>query len=432
MDEQGQLMQGRGVGLPGHPPHQGPPGLQGMNPHQDNGEPPRKQDIGDILQQIMTITDQSLDEAQAKLIIIICALWPILNVLRYWYTSHDVKVIEHSTYNYAAENLILMTSSSNGTWENQTTVKDFILFGFSNLPFRLQICLFVLFLFIYLFTLAGNVMIIIIVTLDSVLHTPMYFFLKNLSFLELCYISVTVPKMLVNFIAEDKSISFAGCTAQMYCFFTLGVTECFLLAMMAYDRYVAICNPLNYAIIMNSNKCLQLAATSWVGGNLISLGQTASIFSLHYCGPNVIEHFFCDIPPVLKLACTDTTLNKISVSVTGFLVLPMPFLLVLYSYGRIMSAILRIRSAEGRKKVFSTCASHFISVTLFFGTGGFTYVRVKTTGSSKDNDMMLSLLYSVVTPLLNPMIYSLRNKEVKGALWRLIDRKILSKRMHLF
>ncbi|XP_069098142.1 olfactory receptor 10A7-like [Pleurodeles waltl] len=324
---------------------------------------------------------------------------------------------------------VQMTSSSNGTWENHTSVKDFILFGFSNLPFRLQICLFVLFLCVYLFTLAGNIMIIIVVTLESVLHTPMYFFLKNLSFLELCYISVTVPKMLVNFIAEDKSISFAGCTVQMYCFFTLGVTECFLLAMMAYDRYVAICNPLTYAIIMNKSKCLQLAASSWVGGNLISLGQTASIFSLPYCGPNVIEHFFCDIPPVLKLACTDTTPNKISVSVTGFLVLPMPFLLVLYSYARIVSAILKIRSAEGRKKVFSTCASHFISVTLFFGTGGFTYVRVKTTGSSEDNDMLLSLLYSVVTPLLNPMIYSLRNKEVKGALWRVLDRNILSKRI---
>ncbi|XP_069488921.1 olfactory receptor 10A7-like [Ambystoma mexicanum] len=305
-----------------------------------------------------------------------------------------------------------MTSHSNGTWGNQTNVKEFILFGFSDLSFRIQVCLFVLFLFVYLFTLAGNIMIILIVTVDSLLHTPMYFFLKNLSFLELCYISVTVPKMLVNFLAEDKSISFAGCTAQMYCFFTLGVTECFLLAMMAYDRYVAICNPLHYAIIMNKSKCLQLAATSWVGGNLISLGQTASIFSLPYCGPNVIDHFFCDIPPVLKLACTDTTANKISVSVTGFLVLPMPFLLVLYSYARIMSAILKIRSAEGRKKVFSTCASHFVSVTLFFGTGGFTYVRVKTTGSSEDHDMLLSLLYSVVTPLLNPMIYSLRNKEI--------------------
>ncbi|XP_073468283.1 olfactory receptor 10A7-like [Aquarana catesbeiana] len=306
---------------------------------------------------------------------------------------------------------------------NTSHIEEFILLGFSNFNSKLQLMLFTLFLLIYVFTILGNLTIITVATLDSLLHTPMYYFLRNLSFLEICYISVTLPKLLQTFVAKKKSIPFYGCCAQMYCFFTLGVTECFLLAVMAYDRYVAICNPLRYFSVMNKTTCLKMTALSWVSGNVISLGQTASIFSLPYCGPNLINHFFCDIPPLLKLACTDVRAHEISVSVTGFLVLPLPFSLVLYSYGRIIAAILRISTNTGRKKVFSTCASHFVSVTLFFGTGAFTYVRVKTS-DTPDNDKILSLLYSVVTPLLNPLIYSLRNQDVKGGLRKILYKSV--------
>ncbi|XP_018425528.1 PREDICTED: olfactory receptor 10A7-like [Nanorana parkeri] len=316
-----------------------------------------------------------------------------------------------------------MTATDDKIPANSSHIEEFILLGFSNVNVKLQLFLFPLFLLIYVFTLLGNLTIIIVATFDSLLHTPMYYFLRNLSFLEICYISVTLPKLLQTFVAKKKTIPFYGCCVQMYCFFTLGVTECFLLAVMAYDRFVAICNPLRYFSIMNKTTCLKMAMVSWVSGNLISFGQTASIFSLPYCGPNLINHFFCDIPPLLKLACTDVRANEISVSVTGFLVLPLPFSLVLYSYGRIIAAILRISTNAGRKKVFSTCASHFASVTLFFGTGAFTYVRVKTS-DNPNNDKILSLLYSVVTPLLNPLIYSLRNQEVKGGLKKIMYKSI--------
>ncbi|KAM4808046.1 olfactory receptor 10A7-like [Rhinophrynus dorsalis] len=319
-----------------------------------------------------------------------------------------------------------MTISNEDASRNQTRIEEFILLGFSNVSLKLQFFLFLFFLLIYIFTVFGNLTILSVTTLDSLLHTPMYYFLRNLSFLEICYITVTIPKLLQTFVSKRKTISFNGCCAQMYCFFTCGVTECFLLAVMAYDRYVAICNPLRYFSVMNRTNCLRLATISWVSGNIISLGQTASIFSLPYCGPNLINHFFCDIPPVLKLACTDVSANEIAVSVTGFLVLPLPFALVLYSYGCIIAAILRISTNTGRKKVFSTCASHFVSVTLFFGTGAFTYVRVKTS-DTPDNDKILSLLYSVVTPLLNPLIYSLRNQEFKGGLRKVLYHKFIVK-----
>ncbi|XP_056373709.1 olfactory receptor 10A7-like [Hyla sarda] len=311
---------------------------------------------------------------------------------------------------------------------NQSNIDEFILLGFTNFNNKIQLFLLTLFLFIYIFTILGNFTIITVATLDSLLHTPMYYFLRNLSFLEMCYVTVTLPKLLHTFVAKRKTISFYSCCTQMYCFFTLGVTECFILAVMAYDRFVAICNPLRYFTVMNKATCFKMAAVSWVSGNLISLGQTASIFSLPYCGPNLINHFFCDIPPLLKLACTDVSANQIAVSVTGFLVLPLPFALVLYSYGRIIAAIIRISTNKERKKVFSTCASHFISVTLFFGTGAFTYVRVRTS-DNPDNDKLLSLLYSVVTPLLNPLIYSLRNQEVKGGLKKLLHQKVGIKEM---
>ncbi|XP_066458225.1 olfactory receptor 10A7-like [Eleutherodactylus coqui] len=322
-----------------------------------------------------------------------------------------------------------MKSTSYKLPGNQSSIDEFILLGFSNFNTKIQFFLFPLFLFIYIFTVLGNFTIITVATLDSLLHTPMYYFLRNLSFLEMCYITVTLPKLLHTFVAKKKTISFYGCCIQLFCFFTLGATECFILTVMAYDRFVAICNPLRYFSVMSKATCLKMAAVSWFCGFVISLGHAVSIFSLPYCGPNIINHFFCDIPPVLKLACTDVSSNDTAVTITGVLLLMFPFFLVLYSYGRIIAAIMRISTNKGRKKVFSTCASHFMSFALFYGTAGFTYVRVKINAAAySDNDKMLSLLYSVVTPLLNPLIYSLRNEEVKGGLKKLIRQKILEKK----
>ncbi|NXU33370.1 O10C1 protein, partial [Thalassarche chlororhynchos] len=243
----------------------------------------------------------------------------------------------------------------------------------------------------------------------------MYFFLRNLSFLEICYTSVTLPRVLVNLLSSDTSISFAGCAAQMYFFLFFGATECCLLAAMAYDRYRAICNPLHYMDIMNKKVCMQLAACSWICGNLVALGHTTFIFSLPFCGSNVINHFFCEIQPVLMLVCGDTYWNELQIILAAAFVILMPFLLILVSYSLIISAILKIRSAKGRYKAFSTCFSHLLVVTLFYGTAVFIYIRPKSS-YSLDVDKVLSLFYSVVTPILNPVIYSLRNREVKGAL----------------
>ncbi|XP_029468017.1 olfactory receptor 5V1-like [Rhinatrema bivittatum] len=305
--------------------------------------------------------------------------------------------------------------------ENQTQVTEFLILGFSNLP-HLQLILFNVFLLVYVVTLLGNMMVIIILQLKPVLHTPMYFFLRNLSFLEACFSSVTLPKMLVNLLAEDKTISFRGCATQMFFLLFLGTTECFLLAVMAYDRYVAICYPLRYAILMNQGLCRQLATGCWVSGILLSLGQTSFIFSLPFCGSNILNHFFCDVPPILKLACGNTFFNEVALFAVCVFILLIPFLLTLLSYSGIINTVLHMHSAEGRRKAFSTCASHLTSVTLFYGTASFMYLRPKSS-YSLDTDRLLALFYSVVTPMLNPIIYTLRNKEVKGALIKALTKK---------
>nr|XP_033780961.1 olfactory receptor 10A4-like [Geotrypetes seraphini] len=303
--------------------------------------------------------------------------------------------------------------------ENKTSVTEFLLVGFSDLSLPLQHLLFTLFLVIYIITLLGNVIILVTVTLDSRLHTPMYFFLWNLSILEMCYISVTMPKVLGDLLSHERSISFIGCGGQMYFFISFATSECFLLAVMAYDRHAAICNPLRYSLIMNSRVCIQMVAGAWIAAFLLAMGQTGFIFSRPYCGPNVINHFFCDVPPVISLVCEDTSINEIAIFVYDVAVILIPFLLILVSYARVLKAILRIRSVEGRRKAFSTCASHLISVSLFYSTGTITYLRPKTS-YSLNNDRLLALFYTIMTPMLNPLIYSLRNKEVKRAL-----RKIL-------
>ncbi|XP_024079933.1 olfactory receptor 10AG1-like [Terrapene carolina triunguis] len=304
---------------------------------------------------------------------------------------------------------------------NHTTTPGFVLLGFSNLT-NLQGLLFVVFLVIYMVILLGNGVIVLVTVLDSALQTPMYFFLGNLSFVEICYSSVTLPKMLASCLAEDGSISFTGCAAQMYFFLLLAGTECFLLTAMAYHRYVAICNPLRYTLIVNREICATMVAGSWLVSILLHFGQTYLVFSLPFFGSHEINHFFCDVPPLLELSCVDTYRNKMVIFMAVLLFLIIPFFLIVISYIKIARTILKIPSAQGRCKAFSTCSSHLIVVTLFYGSGMIVYLEPKSK-ESVDTDKLLSLFYTIVTPMFNPFIYSLRNKEVKAALRKLVGRK---------
>ncbi|XP_061447932.1 olfactory receptor 10A4-like [Rhineura floridana] len=304
--------------------------------------------------------------------------------------------------------------------ENQTNLNEFILVGFSYLA-ELQILLFMVFLVTYMITLVGNMLIILLVKLNPSLQTPMYFLLANLSFSEICYTTSVVPQMLIHLLTERKNISKAGCAAQMYVFTILGLTECCLLAAMEYDCYVAICHPLHYTVIMNCQVCTQLAAASWITGISVEVAQTTWIFSLPFCGSKRIQHFFCDIPPLVKMACTDTSKNEIVVLAVSILFIMTPFLMIILSYICIISTILKLPSAEGRRKAFSTCSSHLTVVTLFYGIALFTYLRPKSS-NSPGSDKMISLMCTVVTPVLNPIIYTLRNKEVKGAFKKTVVR----------
>ncbi|KAM9659436.1 olfactory receptor 10AG1-like [Trichechus inunguis] len=301
---------------------------------------------------------------------------------------------------------------------NHTSVKEFFLLGFSDIP-NLQMLLFGIFLFVYVIILMGNGIIILITRVDKALQTPMYFFLSNFSFLEICYVSITIPKMLMNLWTQQRHISLFECATQMCFFLILGGTECLLLAVMAYDRYVAICNPLHYPLVMNRRVCIQLVTGSWITGIPVQIGQTYQIFSLPFCGSNQINHFFCDIPPLFKLACGDTFVNEMLVYIVVVFFITFPFLLILGSYSKIISTILKLPSATSRAKAFSTCSSHLMVVSLFFGSGIITYFQPKSKHSS-GGDRFLSLFYTIVIPVFNPMIYTLRNKDVMEAL-----RKVL-------
>ncbi|XP_005309077.2 olfactory receptor 5V1-like [Chrysemys picta bellii] len=304
--------------------------------------------------------------------------------------------------------------------KNQTT--EFVMVGFATHP-ELQNLLFVVTFIMYVVSLMGNILISATVWLDPVLHTPMYYFISNLSLVDICYTTVTIPKMLENLLSQDRTISFTGCAVQLYFLLSLGTTECFLLAAMAYDRVLAICNPLQYVVLMNKSLCVQLVAGAWVSGLLLSLGQTSLVFTLPFCGDNRINHFFCDIPPLLTLACRDTTMNEIAVFVAGMLITLIPSLLILGSYIHIISTILKITSAQGRHKAFSTCSSHLIVITLFYGSASAMYLRPRSS-YTPESDKFLALLYSVVTPTLNPIIYSLRSKDINKALRRVITSNI--------
>nr|XP_056720546.1 olfactory receptor 10A7-like [Euleptes europaea] len=302
-------------------------------------------------------------------------------------------------------------------WPNQTTVSEFILLGFGDLP-ELQIPLFLLFLVIYLLTMTGNLLIVVLVVADRHLHTPMYFFLGNLSFLESFCSSTVLPKMLSNLLTGEKMISFNSCFIQFFIFACLGGTECYLLSMMSYDRYLAICKPLHYAVLMNGRLSFQLAAVSWVSGVLVSTSLTLKISWLSFCGPNEIDHYFCDvIPDIRSLSCSDTTSFELSAFIfTCVFTLP-PFLLTLSSYISIIVSILRISSTTGRQKAFSTCSSHLTVVALYYGTLMLVYLLPRSK-NLRDVKKVFSLFYTVLTPMVNPLIYSLRNVEVKEALRR--------------
>nr|XP_008527468.1 PREDICTED: LOW QUALITY PROTEIN: olfactory receptor 2A25 [Equus przewalskii] len=307
--------------------------------------------------------------------------------------------------------------------ENQTMVAEFILLGFPLSP-RIQMLLFGLFsLFMpYAFTLLGNGVILGLISLDSRLHTPMYFFLSHLAIVDIAYACNTVPQMLVNLLNPAKSISFAGCMTQTFLFLSFAHTECLLLVVMSYDRYVAICHPLRYAAIMSWRVCITLAVTSWILGVLLALVHLVLLLPLPFCGPQKVNHFFCEIIAVLKLACADTHTNEIMVLAGAVSVLVGPFSSIVISYIHILRAILNIQSGEGRQKAFSTCSSHLCVVGLFYGTAIIMYVGPRY-GNLQEQKKYLPLFHSLFNPMLNSLIYSLRNKEVKAALKRLLEKE---------
>ncbi|XP_004461631.2 olfactory receptor 8H1-like [Dasypus novemcinctus] len=304
---------------------------------------------------------------------------------------------------------------------NNTNVPDFILMGLTDSEETQQV-LFILFLLIYLITVLGNAGMVLIICLDLQLHTPMYFFLSHLSFLDLSYSTVITPKTLENLLTSTKFISFKGCFTQMSFFIFLGATECFLLSSMAYDRYVAICNPLHYPVIMSRNLCHALVTGSYMIGFTDSLVNVLCMNSLLFCKSNIIHHFFCDTTPVLALSCTDTHSIEIMIFIVAGSTLMMSLITVSVSYMSILSTILKINSTSGKRKAFSTCASHLLGVTIFYGTMIFTYLKPKKS-YSLGKDQVASVFYTMIIPMLNPLIYSLRNKEVKNALIRVLHKR---------
>ncbi|XP_004715001.1 olfactory receptor 5M8-like [Echinops telfairi] len=309
---------------------------------------------------------------------------------------------------------------------NLTSVSEFILLGLTN-RLELQIILFLLFLAVYLVTVAGNLGMIVLIQLNARLHTPMYFFLSHLSFVDLCFSSNVTPKMLEIFLSERKTISYPACLVQCYFFIALVHVEFYVLAVMAFDRYMAICNPLLYGSKMSKSVCTSLITIPYVYGALTGLMETMWTYKLAFCGPNEINHFYCADPPLIKLACSDTYNKETSMSVVAGCNLSFSLLIILISYLYIFPAILRIRSTEGRRKAFSTCGSHLTAVTIFYATLFFMYLRPPSE-ESVEQGKMVAVFYTTVIPMLNPMIYSLRNKDVKETLTKeLFRRKLMSK-----
>uniref|UniRef100_A0A8C8U9H8 Olfactory receptor n=1 Tax=Peromyscus maniculatus bairdii TaxID=230844 RepID=A0A8C8U9H8_PERMB len=296
---------------------------------------------------------------------------------------------------------------------NESYHQAFILVGFSDRP-RLEMILFAFILVFYVLTLVGNTAIIFLSVIDSRLHMPMYFFLGNLSFLDLCFTTSIVPQLLWNLWGPDKSITYHGCAAQLYIYMVLGSTECVLLAVMSYDRYVAVCRPLHYTVVMHPRLCLQLVSVAWCCGFLNSFVMCPQTMQLSRCGHQRVDHFLCEMPALIAMSCEDTMLVEACAFVLGVVLLLVPLSLILLSYGMIAAAVLRIKSTAGRWKAFNTCSSHLIVVSLFYGTIIYMYLQ-PANSYSQDQGKFLTLFYTIVTPSVNPLIYTLRNKDVKGA-----------------
>ncbi|XP_077175162.1 olfactory receptor 5AR1-like [Paroedura picta] len=309
---------------------------------------------------------------------------------------------------------------------NHSSVKEFILLGLTDNP-KMHFPLFVLFVLVYVITVIGNAGMILLIYIDLQLHNPMYFFLGNLSFVDLCYSTVTTPKMLAGFFTNSKRISYNACALQLYLFGFFVDVECVLLAVMAYDRYVAICNPLLYTVIMSNKVCKRLIATAYMIGTVDSIAYICSTFHLSFCSSNVINHFFCDIPPLFELSCSDTYVSEIVLFIFDGYIEAGNLGIILFSYIYILTKIMRMRSAEGRQKAFSTCISHLTIVGMFHGTALFMYLQ-PSSSHSMEQDKWISVFYAVLIPMLNPLIYSLRNKDVKQALTKALYKVGLLKR----
>ncbi|KAM8912381.1 olfactory receptor 9S13-like [Lycaon pictus] len=306
--------------------------------------------------------------------------------------------------------------------QNSSGVTEFILLGFRTAP-DIQILLFLFFLLVYVVIVVGNSSMIIVIRMDSRLHTPMYFFLRNLSYLDLCYSTVIAPKALATFLSKDKKISYNGCAAQFF-FFALCVgTEGFLLAVMAYDRFSAICSPFLYPVRMSQQVCVHLVIGSYICGGLNSMVQTGFTFSLRFCGENRLDHFFCDVPALIKISCVDTSVNEMVLFILSSLIIVTTTTVILVSYAYILSTVLKIPSTHGRGKTFSTCSSHITVVSLFYGTVFFMYAQPGAI-SSPEKSKIIAVFYTLIIPMLNPLIYSLRNKEVKNAVKRVLLRRL--------
>ncbi|XP_042814676.1 olfactory receptor 5AN1-like [Panthera tigris] len=304
---------------------------------------------------------------------------------------------------------------------NITEVTYFILLGFSDFP-RILAVLFVVFLLIYIMTLTWNLCLIILIRMDSHLHTPMYFFLSNLSFMDICYVTSTAPKMLSGFFQKQQTITFVGCAIQYFVFSIMGLSESCLMTAMAYDRYAAICNPLLYSSVMSPTLCIRMVLGSYLAGLSGSVSQLCAILQLHFCGPNVINHFFCDMPQLLVLSCTDTFFVQLLTAILTVIFGITNAFIIMISYGYIVISVMKITSAKGRSKAFNTCASHLTAVSLFYTSSMFVYLS-SSSGGSSSFDRFASVFYTVVIPMLNPLIYSLRNKEIKDALKRLQKKR---------
>ncbi|XP_069805773.1 putative olfactory receptor 2W6 [Dendropsophus ebraccatus] len=303
---------------------------------------------------------------------------------------------------------------------NQTSQGGFILLGIANALY-LQVICFIMFLIMYMITLSGNVLLIIVVRINSKLHTPMYFFLSNLSMIDICFSSTIVPKILTNTFSEDRSISLVGCALQMYFHMSLGATECVILAVMAYDRFAAICRPLHYQTIISKKMYVFLASISWGVGFANGIIHTPLTFQLPFCKSHHVNHFFCEMPPFFQLSCKDTRTNEIVMYVAALIIILCAFILTLISYVHIIYTILKIRSSKGREKAFSTCASHVTVVSVYYGTIIFMYMKPRSAYSPEIGKTM-SILYTAVTPMLNPIIYSIKNKDVKETIKNTFSR----------